>query len=103
MKKPDFVKCSDCEHFWWYAGRCTAYDEPEFDENIGADDEEWWSTFCPEGIKWCTLFELKHTQEMDFEWYDPLPDPEIIKKVKELYINMCDGTLKRRLKAYESI
>ena len=95
MKKPDFVSCYDCEHFYWYAGKCSAYNEPDPDEFDDCENEFWWSTMCPETIKWCTMFELKHTQEYEFEHYDHLPSVEVVKKMREHYIKMCDGVLKK--------
>ena len=90
MRKPDFVSCYDCEHFYWYAGKCCAYDEPEPQE---LDGEDWWSTMCPETITWCTRFGLKHTQEPGSEHYDHLPSLETIKKMKEVYMKMCDDLI----------
>jgi len=93
MIKPDFVSCYDCEHFYWYAGQCSAYTEPDPAEFEDCEDEFWWSTMCPETIKWCTLFELKHTQEHGYEHYDRLPRLETIKKMKAVYMKICDDLI----------
>ena len=48
---------------------------------------------CPETITWCNLFELKHTQEHGFEHYDHLPSLDTIKKMKDVYIKLCDDLI----------
>ena len=93
MKKPDFVSCHDCQHFYWYAGKCSAHTEPESGEFEECEDGFWWSTMCPETITWCNLFELKHTQEHGFEYYDHLPSLETIKKMKDVYIKLCSDLI----------
>ena len=93
MIKPDFVHCSDCQHFYWYAGQCSAYSEPAYDEFGGADDEDWWSTMCPEGIHWCTMFEIKTRQEHGYENYDHLPMLDTVKKVREIRMKMFDDLM----------
>ena len=95
MKKPDFVTCNDCQYFWWYAGKCTVHDEPNSDEFDGVEDDAWWSTMCPETIKWCEVFELKHTQEYGSEYYDYLPSNETVEKMRDVYMKMCDEVIEK--------
>lgn len=90
MKKPDFVHCSDCQHFYWYAGKCCAYDEPDPDEFDGVEDESWWSTMCPESIDWCTMFEIKTRQEHGYENYDHLPTLETVEIVRDIRMGMFE-------------
>jgi len=65
MKKPEGVKCRDCAYFYWYAGMCESYHG-----FIHGDNKD------------CNRFVLKTKSEPGYEYYDPLPSPEIVALVK---------------------